>query len=158
MEQKTLAKWLKCIILGIGFCGIIFYALVPVCGDAALDWYPEFANRYWPWVIFLWITGVPCYVVLVFAWKIAACIGQDRSFSMDNARYFKWISYVAAGDTLFFFFGNVLLLLLDMSHPGVMLALMLVVFIGVAVTVASAALSHLVKKASELQEQSDLTI
>ena len=45
-----------------------------------------------------------------------------------------------------------------MSHPGVVLASFVVVFVGVAVAVASAALSHLVKKAAALQEQSDWTI
>ena len=45
-----------------------------------------------------------------------------------------------------------------MSHPGVLLLSLLIVFAGIAVTVASAALSHLVYKAASLQEQSDLTI
>ena len=45
-----------------------------------------------------------------------------------------------------------------MSHPGVALFSLIVVFAGVAVAVAAAALSYLVKKAAVLQEQSDLTI
>ena len=45
-----------------------------------------------------------------------------------------------------------------MSHPGVALASLLGVFAGVAVAIAAAALSHLVRKAAELQEQSDYTI
>lgn len=45
-----------------------------------------------------------------------------------------------------------------MSHPGVALFSLLVVFAGVAVAVASAVLSHLVQKAAVLQEQSDFTI
>ena len=35
---------------------------------------------------------------------------------------------------------------------------LIVVFVGVAISVAAAALSHLVMKAAMLQEQSDLTI
>ena len=45
-----------------------------------------------------------------------------------------------------------------MSHPGVAIASLAVVFVGVAVAVGAAALSHLVGKAALLQEQSDLTI
>ena len=45
-----------------------------------------------------------------------------------------------------------------MSHPSVAIASLAVVFVGVAVAVGSALLSHLVKKAAALQEQSDLTI
>ena len=85
-------------------------------------------------------------------------IGKDRSFSMDNARLLQRISRLAAGDAVFFFLGNVLLLLLNMSHPGVVLAALVIVFVGVAVAVAAAVLSYLVQKAAALQEQSDLTI
>jgi hypothetical protein len=45
-----------------------------------------------------------------------------------------------------------------MSHPGVTLLSLLIVFAGIAIAVAAAALSHLVHKAAALQEQSDLTI
>ena len=53
---------------------------------------------------------------------------------------------------------NIILLILNRNHPGVVLASFVVVFVGIAVAVASAALSHLVKKAAALQEQSDWTI
>ncbi len=97
-------------------------------------------------------------MVLVLAWKIATNIGNDQSFSRQNARFLKWTSTLAAGDAGFFFVGNVLLLLLDLSHPGVVLASFGVVFVGVAVAVGAAALSYLVNRAAVLQEQSDLTI
>ena len=45
-----------------------------------------------------------------------------------------------------------------MSHPGVLLFSLAVIFAGIAVAVVSAVLSHLVAKAGDLQEQSDLTI
>ena len=159
MEQKTLARWLKVILIGVGLCGLVVYgAILPLYGQSLVGSNPEMANRYWPWLIFLWATGVPCYAALVIGWKIAANIGLDRSFSEDNARHLKRIALLAAGDTVFFFVGNVVLLFANMSHPGVVLGSLLVVFAGVAVTVAAAALSHLVLKAALLQEQSDLTI
>ena len=159
MEQKALSKWLKIIIIGVGICGLVGYFLViPSFGQSLARQYPEFSGRYLPWLIFIWVTAIPCYIALFFGWKIAANIGADRSFSVENANLLKWISWLAAGDSIYFFAGNVTLLLLDMSHPGVVLASLLVVFAGVAITVAAAALSHLVRKAAALQEESDLTI
>ena len=159
MEQKTLSKWLKCIIVGVGICCLIIYAVVfPLYGTNLLNIYPEFSNRYWPWLIFIWCSGIPCFTVLVLSWKIATNIGNDKSFSMANAKLFKWISGLAAGDSCFFFVGNLLMLFLNMSHPSVVLLSLIVVFVGVAIAVASAALSHLVMKAAKLQEESDLTI
>lgn len=159
MKQKMLSRWLKCIIIGMALCGIIiFAAVVPALGMSLRAEYPEFANRFIPWLVFIWCSGIPCFAVLVFAWRIAANIGLDRSFSEENAKWLLWISCLAAGDAGFFFSGNILLLLFNMNHPGIVLASMMVVFVGVAVAVASAALSHLVKKAAALQEQSDWTI
>lgn len=159
MKQKTLARWLKGIIFGMGVCGlVVYFLLIPHIGKAMAEEIPEFQNRYRPWLLFLWITAVPCYGVLILAWKIAARIGKDLSFTVQNAVYLKWISILAAGDTLFFFLGNVVLLILNLSHPSVVMASLIVAFFGAAVTVSSAVLSHLVLKASSLQEQSDYTI
>lgn len=159
MEQKTLAQWLKVILVGIGLCGFIVYAaVVPAMADYIQEGYPEFSSAVPPWKVFVWCSGIPCFAVLFHAWKIASNIGADRSFIDENAKRLKWISGLAAGDALFFFLGNILLLFLNMNHPGIVLVSFVVVFIGVAVAVAAAALSHLVTKAAALQEQSDLTI
>ena len=159
MEQKTLSKWLKLILLGMGICGLAVYLLVvPSFGDSLRSQYPEFADRYWPWLIFIWVSGIPCYAVLVLGWRIAANIGRDASFSLENARFLRSIAVLAALDAAYVFLGNLAMLFLDMSHPGVVLLSLLVVFAGAAVAVAAAALSHLVRKAALLQEENDLTI
>lgn len=159
MEQKHLSKWLKLILIGIGICGLIVYvAVIPMYGLSLRTQYPEFSNRFWPWIIFIWVSGTPCFMVLYFAWKISTNIGKDLSFSEQNASFLKKISILSVADAGFFFVGNVALLLLNMSHPGVVIASFGIAFVGVAVAVVSAVLSHLVKKAAALQEQSDLTI
>ena len=159
MKQDKLASWLKFIIIGVGLCGLIVYALiVPMFGQAQVLEAPEFAYFYMPWLIFISLTAIPVYIALFFCWKVASNIGNDRSFSMDNARLLKWISWLAAADSAYFFIGNIVLLFMNMSHPGVTLMSLIVVFGGVAITIASAALSHLIVKAADLQEESDLTI
>ena len=159
MKQDKLAGWLKFIILGVGLCILIVYVfVVPMFGRTIVDDAPEFAGWYVPWLVFISITAVPVFIALFFCWKVANNIGNDRSFSMDNANLLKWISWLAAADSAYFFIGNIVLLLLSMSHPGMTLMSMLIAFIGVAVSIASAALSHLIVKAADLQEQSDLTI
>lgn len=159
MNQKSLAKWLKIVLIGVGVCGLIVYGLVlPEVGRALIDGREELQGYFWPWLVFLWASGVPCYAVLVLGWKIAGNIGADRSFSLANAKLLKGIAALAAGDAAFFFLGNLIFLFLDINHPGVVLFSLIVEFGGVAFAVAAAALSHLVQKAAELQDQSDLTI
>ncbi len=160
MKQKTLSIWLKFIILGCAFCGLMVYAIgIPTLGQsiAALDNH-AYTDYYLPWLIFIWLTAIPCYLVLLFAWNIARNIGKDRSFCMENAVALKRISTLAVIDSVFFFLGNIVMLLLNMNHPSIVLFSLLIVFVGIAIGVTATALSHLVEKATDLQEQSDWTI
>ena len=159
MEPVKLAKWIKLVLAGAGLCGLFVYAaILPAFGLSLVAQYPELGYCYRPWLIFLCLTGVPCYVALALGWRIAGNIGRNRSFCMENAGFMRWIAWLAAGDAAFFFLGNLALWLGSMNHPSVMLASLLVVFAGVAVTIVAAALSHLIRKAADLQTQSDLTI
>ena len=160
MNQKNLSIWLKAVIIGTGIFGLIVFGFfIPAYGVSFASLNPEVAYCYWPWLIFLWLCAVPCFVSLFFGWKIADNIGADKSFSFENAKNLKIISALAAGDSAFFLIGNWSLVLMDMSHPGVAIILApLVIFVGIAISIVSAALSHLVYKSAVLQSESDLTI
>lgn len=159
MSQKGLANSLKAVIIGIGICGLIVYLyFIPAWGKAILNSAPQYEYCYLPWMIFIWITAIPCYLVLICGYRIAVEIGRDNSFSAINAKLLKYISGLAAFDSVFLFVGSGVFYVLDMSHGGLMLLCIMVVFAGVAVTVAAAALSHLVYKAAALREETELTI
>lgn len=159
MKQKALSKWLKAIIICMAILGlaVCFFAL-PMIGQSITHAYPEFSYCYFPWLILLWITGIPCFAVLMLGWKIAKNIGIDRSFTHENGRNLKLIAFLAAGDSGFLFIMNIVYILLNMNHPSVLLVGLVIEFVGVAISVVCAALSHLVNMAAELQLQSDLTI
>ena len=160
MNQSHLSKWLKAVIIGTGIFGfIVFGLLIPLYGSSFASMNPEFSHCFWPWVVFLWLCAVPCFASLFFGWKIASNIGADKSFSFDNAKQLKIISALAAFDCGFFFLGNWALLFMNMSHPGILLVFVpLIIFVGIAVCVVCAALSHLVYKSAVLQSENDLTI
>lgn len=159
MSQSSLSKWLKGIIAGIAVCGFIVYGyLFPVFGKEIVEKYPEFAHCYLPWLAVIWISAIPCYLVLFFGWKVTTEIGRDNSFSSENAKYLKNISILALTDSGYFFLANLGLLLLNMNHPSIFLGSLLVDFGGIAVAVAAAVLSHLVQKAAEIQSENELTI
>lgn len=159
MTQKSLSKWLKGIIVGIAICGLVIYAaLVPMFGRDLAEAYPEFAHAYTPWLAILWISAIPCYLVLYHGWKITAQIARDNSFSKENACSLKQICMLTLADAVYFFAANIAMLFLDMSHPSILLASLFVDFAGVVVAVTAAALSHLVLKAAEIQQENKLTI
>ncbi len=155
MSQKSLAVWLKAVIVGMAICGLLVFGYaVPYGSNSILGEVAEL----WGAVTYIWGMAVPCYIVLVFAWKVATNIGNDNSFSQDNAICFKWIAFMSGIDTMLLFVGNVILFVLDLNSAVIGLFSFLICFIGVAISVASAVMSHLVMKAATLQEQSELTI
>ncbi len=159
MEQQKLVKWLKLLVILAALCGLFLcVGVLPLAGRRLAGNYPEYAGCYLPWLLFLWALAVPCFLALVLAWKVFTNIEKDRSFCMENAKYLQQVSYLAAGDAAALVLGNILFLFIGWNHPAVLLASVLIGFAAIAVSVASAVLSHLVRKAALLQEQSDLTI
>ena len=159
MNPKRISIWLKIILAGIYVCGAFVYLwVIPELGTSIKTMNPDFSYCYAPWLGFISITAIPCVAGLSLAWKIAANIGDDRSFTKENAKSLRWISILALGDAAYFLMGNILLILLNMHHPGLFIMAVAVVLVGIAIAAAAAALSYLVGRAALLQEQSDLTI
>ncbi len=159
MTQKSLSLWMKTIVIMLGICGVILFGFTaPFIGLDFAHNYPEYAYCFAPWLVFLLITAIPCYSVLVLAWKIATSISKDSAFTDKNSVRLKNVSILSLLTSAYMFLGNVIFLVLNMNHPSIFLAICLLVFVGVAISVASAVLSYLVKKAAKLQEDSDLTI
>ena len=159
MEQHRLIKWLKFLVIFAAGCGMVMdLGVLPGVGSWMVDLAPEFGGYFWPWLIFLWILSVPCYMALWMAWKIFTDIEKDRAFTMENAERMGTISFLAAADAVFLVVGNVVYLLLHMNHPGVLLASFFIALVGIAIAIAAAMLSHLIRKAARLQDESDWTI
>lgn len=159
MFKQSLSKQLKAVIIGMAVCGaLIYFWAFPTIGHMLVQSYPETQSYYLPWLIFLWISGIPCYLVLCFMWQIAKSIAENKAFSFENSKRFRKISVLAISDTTFFFVGNIILLLMNMNHPSIVLCSMGVVFAGITIAVISKAFAHLANQAAQLQEQSDLTI
>lgn len=159
MKQDGLAKWIKFVIAGVGICGLVVYTIImPRLGAYLVKQDSMLERNVMPWLILIWISALPCYGVLVLGWKIADNIKADRTFSYENAKYLKWVSFLAMGDSIFVFLAHAAFLMMDMSAAAVMLVIIIVVFFGVAISVCAAALSHLVIKAADIQEENELTV
>lgn len=158
MTQKKLADLLRVICIGLAIIGAIVYFLVlPSIGK---DWAAEegYAGYFWPWLLFLWGTGIPCYLALFEFWHVCGEIKADNSFCEENAIRMMNIALLILGDVAYFFAGNVLFLMLNMNHPGIFLVSLAIDVFGVGIGVAAAALSHLIYKAAVMQSENDLTI
>ncbi|MGN0628952.1 MAG: DUF2975 domain-containing protein [Oscillospiraceae bacterium] len=160
MNQKSLALWLKIIIVLAALIGAVAaFLFIPAYGRSIADVYPEMSYCYYPWLAFEILFSLPCFAALFFGWKIAVNIGNDRSFTRENSAYLRSIAILAATDSGYFLLGNWALVFFDMNHPGIaLLVAPVLTFFGISASVVFAALSHLIYKAAVLREDSDLTI
>ena len=109
MEQRTLVKWLKILVLFAAVCGLgLAGGVLPLAGQWLVESYPEFSYCFWPWLIFLWVLSIPCFWALYLAWKIFGNIEKDHAFTTENAEYMGRISFLAAADAVVLLVGNVL--------------------------------------------------
>ena len=159
MSKSFFTSALKLLIAAAVLCGTLVYVWVlPSLGNSIRIAVPSHSGCYYPWLIFLWLTAIPCYGAALSAWKIVRNIGQDHPFTFENARLLKRISLFALADAVFLLAGNILFLFLNMNHPSVLLCSLGISIIGGVVWIICSGLSLLTQRAAQLQEQSDLTI
>ena len=159
LEQKTLSRLLKVTVWIILLLGIGIYAVfLPLEGRAFAEMYPEFAVWYWPWLLFLLGTALPVLAALFLLYRISVNIGRNQSFTRRNATYMKWISFLAFIDVVYFVLGNVIFIWLNAYHSALLFVALFLVLLGLAIGIATAAVSHLILKAARLQEENDLTV
>lgn len=159
MKQKELAKWLKLVIAFAALIGVFLcLVIVPTLGHDFALMYPELDYMYWPCLIYIWITAVPFYFALYKAFLICREISADSSFCTENAQRLKEISKLALSECILYLAAMIILFVLNLLHPSILLIMLFIIFAGISIAIISAALSHLVEKASELKKENDLTI
>lgn len=81
MDQKTLARWLKAVIIGTGICGlVVFLWLVPFMGKGVLEGYPEFGSWYRLGSFFWRSTACPVSVFCIWAGELREISGRTVLF------------------------------------------------------------------------------
>jgi hypothetical protein len=154
-----LSTWVRIASLACAICGLIVCLWVfPSLGKEFIQQYPDFRNSFLPWLIFLWVSSIPCFGILYLVWKVADAIESDTVFTHLTAKRIHLASTFLLDDVCFFFLGNVMLVLLNMSHPSILLLSLLVDMLGVTLALFAAVLSRYITKAAVLQEDAEGTI
>ena len=159
MKQKGLSVWLRA-VLCFGGLFILFLALelIPRLGQHVVLENPNLAPAYLPCLIFFWVTTIPVYAFIALVWLIAVEIGRDNSFCHENARRLSICGNLALADTVLYLAAGCVLGFMHLLHITLLIAGIVICSIGVAVAVCCAALSHLTRKAADMQSENDLTV
>lgn len=159
MTQSEISKWLKAVTIMLAAMGVVFFfVIVPILAEISRHRYPELNFLFYPGLAYNFAIAIPCYGILYQFWRVCSQIGQANSFSKENADAFVAISRFACFLTIEWFAGLLFLSVGGWMKTGALVILVFSIFLSIIVTIAAAALSHLILKAYELQRENELTI
>ena len=159
MSSKTLGNLMRISIIAAGLCGLFLCLFViPSLGKSLIWENPEFSGWFWPWLTFAWLCSLPCFGILVYIWKVSGAVIRETVFTVKTAKLVKTGAILLLLDAAFVFVGNVVLLLLNMNHPGVLLFCIIGDIFVFALALLAAVLSRYLAKAAALQEENEGTL
>lgn len=163
MTAKSLFFWVRFSIVIIALCGLTVCAL----------WYPysfslikigllgselsELTSiQSWGLLSFYWAVSIPCFVILIIAWKISVYIKTEQLFTIKVANMIKLCALILLIDLGIFLIGNIIFLLLKINDFAIIYFFLIIG--GLVLSILLSVLSYYVVKAAELKEISDGTV
>ncbi|MDR0935398.1 MAG: DUF2975 domain-containing protein [Oscillospiraceae bacterium] len=158
MSSKALCALVRVAALAAGICGLA------LCGYVFPFWLTEIIG-FTPGLIegviclgFLWVAAIPCFVILLYVWKVSTAIWRDEVFTLKTAKWIKNSAILLLCDAAFFFLGNIYLLFIGLNRVEILILSVLASIFGVSLALLAAVLSRYITKAATLQEDSEGTI
>lgn len=158
MNDKSLSALTRFAIILIGICGLLSCLFwIPISlGDGSLNnipwWNIEFSVQY----VFHWTVSLPCFGLLIIAWRITSTMNNGKLFLAKNALYINHATTILIFDIIVFLIGNIIFAAIGWNSW-----LILQVFIaitGLIISIFMYILSKYLMSAAVLQEESDLTV
>ncbi|MDR1821798.1 MAG: DUF2975 domain-containing protein [Oscillospiraceae bacterium] len=158
MSHKELARYILAAVIGVCVCLALVCTGAMFFGLRIISAFPAEAERITLWLVFGMLAVIPLIAAAVFGLKAAGLVRADRSFSRQTARLIKRIAVCAFADALYFIAANAVMLLLEFQVPSTLLASAVLILLALSAGAGFAAISRLVAKAAELQEESEYTV
>ncbi|GAB0169875.1 DUF2975 domain-containing protein [Lysinibacillus sp. CTST325] len=159
MKQKELSAWLKLIIILCGIFGVLFCVYIaPEIGKNFLKDSKILKDFYNSFIGFIWITGIPFFIALFLGWRICSDIASDKVFTIKNADRLKYVGILSIIEGIFYIVALMYLFIIDSYQTDLLMIILLILFFSVVISVFTSLLSHLVRQASEIKQDNDLTI
>lgn len=150
-------KWLLLIIGGTTF--VLSVTLMPEVASWAAWRIPEIAYLEYPLLIFVWVTLIGFYYIIVLIFKICSNVQSDKAFTMGTVRLFDNIAYIAMGELVAYMIGFIVLAIwLMRAHPSFVFILFLVAFVCLMLFGFCKVMKHLLLRVIDIKEENDYTI
>lgn len=156
MKQAKISICLKLITIVMFFLTAAFFAGL----TALLLSCPKFFSQLQTssCLILIWYIALLCFGVLFQFWKVCAEIGNDNSFSRENARSFRTMGYMGLAAAAGFFLELIFLCIIRVCNPITILVSLFFIIICILFFGICRALSLLICNAYEVKQENELTI
>ncbi len=157
MEHKKVSRLLILAgaVAGTGGMSILIL-LTSLAAVEFRNTYPELSGWFWPGMMYAWAVGALCFAALWEYLRISVRIGKNRSFCAENVRDLRLIAVLLLAAAGLFLAGAILILAMGFGPSW--LWLLLAAAASGAMAILAYALSRLLNRAVQLQEENDLTV
>lgn len=158
MNEKLLSALTRFAIVLIGICGVLTCLFwIPISmGKGTLHNIPWETAEFWVQYVFHWLVSLPCFVLLMIAWRVTSNMNKGKLFLAKNASYVNYATIILTADIVAFLIGNVIFAILGWSSWLILYVLVAVT--GLVISIFMYILSKYLMRAAVLQEECDLTV
>ena len=156
MKKNT--KWMYWACGMISFAGAVGFAYLFAMAAEVILVEPlmsaHAAGIYW------YVAGaaVPCALAMGMLAAVIHEIGRERAFTERNAKWMRGIAAMAFLECAYILAGVFGWGMVGLMHPGAVIVALALILFGAGVGLLAWALSGLIKKASAIQQENDLTV
>ncbi|MGY3776494.1 DUF2975 domain-containing protein [Helcococcus sueciensis] len=165
MSSNLLDKKMKKSIYSLKYLAIIFIVLVAIAcifvtyqAVKDLSYFPELKRYVYPWLAIGYTVSFMIVWGILDVLKLMNNLLAGKIFTFDNANLIKVIDKKLVVTLIFTIIANIVMLLLDITHPSLMILWFGFILFILAAHIIVKPLSLLVEKSAELQIEMELTI
>ena len=165
MSSNLLDKKMKKSIYSLKYLAVIFIVLVAIAcifvtyqAVKDLSYFPGLKRYVYPWLAIGYTVSFMIVWGILDVLKLMNNLVAGKIFTFDNANLIKVIDKKLVATLIFTIIANVVMLLLDITHPSLMILWFGFILFILAAHIIVKPLSLLVEKSAELQIEMELTI
>lgn len=155
-KQEQISKWLKGLCVLLAVMGLVFFSASTWFKWTMPEVYGSCNNKVA--IGFTWMIAILCYAVLIEFWKVCSEIGNDNSFSLENAKSFHSMTIYGGIAMISYIFRVAYFVIVHMDNKGPVVVAGACIALCVVFMIVCESMSQLIRNAYEMKELNDLTI
>ncbi len=159
--RKSICLFIRLSCIAVAICGLwICLQMYPAMAMVESGFNPNHIDRpkmqyiqFGTQILFLWVTSLPCFFVLIIGWILSSYIKKGEGFSDKTSHWLKVAAWVLLLDVIVFTTGNLILRLIGWNDFYYLYVLLSIA--GFIISIAFFILAHFVTNATRLREENE---